>query len=102
MNPEGSLQAVWMSLRATCLPSFSGVVFEQCCASVKHAHASDTGLCVNQSNGFFCLLHHQVGLSPRVQMEGNRVGFMFPLSWVLHSGIRFEFRESERRQQKTL
>lgn len=45
MNPEGSLQAVWMLLCATCLSSFSSVVFEQFCASVKQACASDRRAC---------------------------------------------------------
>lgn len=35
MNPEGSLQAVWMLPCATCLSSFSRVVFEHFCDSVK-------------------------------------------------------------------
>lgn len=35
MNPEGSLQAVWMLRCATCLSSFSRVVFEYFCDSVK-------------------------------------------------------------------
>lgn len=35
MNPEGSLQAVWMLPCATCLSSFSRVVFEHFCDSVE-------------------------------------------------------------------
>lgn len=35
-------------------------------------------------NWFSCLKDPQVGLSPYVQMGGNQVGFMFPLSWGLH------------------
>lgn len=65
------------------------------------------GLLKNKSispsiNSFFCLKDFQVGLSSHVQMEGNQVSFVFPLSWVLHWGIHFDFRGTERLQQKTL
>lgn len=51
-------------------------------------HAESIGLLESKSispsiNCFFCLADPQVVLSSLVQMEGNQVGFMFPLSWVL-------------------
>lgn len=42
------------------------------------------------------------GLSPYAQLEGKRVGYMFPLSRILHPGIAFDFRGTERLQLKTL
>lgn len=45
MNPEGSLQAVWMLLCATCLSSFSSVVSEHFCASIRQACASERQAC---------------------------------------------------------
>lgn len=91
MNPKGSLQAVWILPCPTCLSSFSRVVFEHFCDSVKaySFYAESIGLLKSKSISplivfFFCLTDPQVVLSPHVQMERNQVGFMFSLSWVLH------------------
>lgn len=93
MNPEGSLQAVWMLPCATCLSSFSRVVFEHFCDSVEaySFYVESIGLLKSKSITpliffFFlsCLADPLVVLSPHVQMERNQVGFMFSLSWVLH------------------
>ncbi len=99
MNPEGSLQAVWMLPCATCLSSFSSVVLN---ISVPQSNrlmlltdrltlfdVESIDLLKSKSvspsiNWFFCLKDPEVGLSPHIQMEGNQAGFMFPLSWGLH------------------
>lgn len=62
---------------------------------------------INQSinRSFFfssCCTDSQVILSSHVQTERNQVGLMFPLSWVLHWAICFDFSETERQQPKTL
>lgn len=94
MNPEGSLQAVWMLLCATCLSSSAGLFLNIFCASVKQANASDRrAYClrcwidrfaekwidrsVNELFFLFffssCFTDLQVVLSPHVQMEENQV-----------------------------
>lgn len=93
MNPEGSLQAVWMLLCATCLSSFSRVVFWT--FSVPQSNklmpltdgltvcdVESIGLLKSESIGpsmncvfffFSCFTDLQVVLSPHVQMEENQV-----------------------------
>lgn len=110
MNPEGSPQAAWMLLNATCLSSFSRGVFQHFSLlgrGLLSLYFESIGLLKSKSiNPLMVFPTHptdpQVVLSPHAQMERNQVGFVFSLSWVLHRAIRFDFRGTERLKQKTL
>lgn len=68
MNPEGSLQAVWMLPCATCLSSFSRVVLEHFCDSGEaySFYVESIGLLKSKSITlliFFCLVLQILWLS---------------------------------------
>lgn len=103
MNPEGSPQAAWMLLNATCLSSFSRGVFQHFLLLHRGSlslYFESIGLLKSKSINLLKVippplsstLHPppppptdpQVVLSPPAQMERNQVGFVFSLSWVLH------------------
>lgn len=79
MNPEGSQQAVWMLHCATCLSSFSSVVFEHFCGSVKHAAAKQT---VSVDESIDLLKNHPVHQSIGFSVfKILRLAYLFMSRW---------------------